>query len=297
MSVSDYSPKRPSSQVQKTRKLSKWAQFVESIEILAKDNELSTDSQSESERKDHSFLDFLRKKETFERNAATTSSARYLPEPKVQKVTSKSLASSPSKIDQVKRTPILKCFELPKLPLTLGDKKRDKSSLQPTNIIEENLLRLMTALPKRRSSTPCTVKALTQKRISELRSSGAKTDSENDDFLKCEIRKKSAAEVICTTPDNIVITKTAPSVERFRRYSSSSTDDVCDVDTSVFGLVFFVAMEGSTFNRIFIELLHNLSFNSYYGEIIHSTKLNYLRVNTFYILVYFRILFKQNKLL
>ncbi|XP_073966066.1 uncharacterized protein [Choristoneura fumiferana] len=101
--------------------------------------------------------------------------------------------------------------------------KKDKS-ISPTAAIEENLMKIMMALPKRRSSTPST--KVTQKRISDLRKSGAKTDSENDDvFVKMEGR----SQVICDTPDNIIITKTAPSVEKFLRYSSSSTDDLgCD---------------------------------------------------------------------
>ncbi|XP_063836187.1 oxysterol-binding protein-related protein 8-like isoform X1 [Ostrinia nubilalis] len=92
----------------------------------------------------------------------------------------------------------------------------------------------MATLPKRRSSTPCTLKTLTQKRISELRESGAKTDSENDEvFLKdlTDIknlprrRRFNEDVVLCDTPENIIITKTAPSTETFRKYSSSSSLD------------------------------------------------------------------------
>ncbi|KAJ2942461.1 hypothetical protein O0L34_g16066 [Tuta absoluta] len=129
-----------------------------------------------------------------------------------------------------KKAPLLRCFEVPKLTLPLGDKKAKEKDISP---FEENLFRFVNALPKRRSSTPQSYK-LTSKRISQLRSSGAKTDSENDDLhnvLKEKLPQKRAintSEVICTSPDNIVITKTAPSVERVRRYSSSSTDEVCD---------------------------------------------------------------------
>ncbi|KAI5632018.1 oxysterol-binding protein domain-containing protein [Phthorimaea operculella] len=213
----------------KPRKISKWAQFVESIELLAKDQEMSSDS-SDNVKKDHSFFDFLIKKETFDRNAPSTSSMRVASEPKMKQVSSKSVTSSPMRLDSItKKAPLLRCFEVPKLTLPIGDKKAKEKDISP---FEENIFRFVNALPKRRSSTPQSFK-VASKRISQLRSSGAKTDSENDDLhvLKDKMPQKPStlanSEVICTSPDNIVITKTAPSVERVRRYSSSSTDEVC----------------------------------------------------------------------
>lgn len=238
MSVSDYSPKRYSPTTLsyklkklKTRKLSKWAQFVESIEIVSRehDSSESIDEKIERDKNDNTqitekkdFFDFFKRKD-IERNTATTSSMRTFTESKAVKLNSKSLTSSPLKIE--KKMPILKYFDIPK---TTTEKKIKDRVTTPTNVIEENLIKLMTSLPIRRSSTPSTQK-LTQKRISELRSSGAKTDSE-DDYLKFELtkKKKDNSEVLCATPENIIITKTAPSVERFRKYSSSSTDDVCE---------------------------------------------------------------------
>lgn len=260
MSVSDYSPKRNSSSERKlsyqiakkptcSRKMSKWAQFVESLETLSKENESS--DESPEDKKDIGFLDCLRRKESFERNTCFTSSARVISEPRFTKQTSKSLASSPLKVESLtKRAPILRCFEMPKLPLSLGDKlplslgERFKDKSVSPSLIEDNLVKFMTAFPKRRSSTPGTVKsALVQKKISELRVSGVKTDSENDDFLKCALSKKRkikrSSEVICATQDNnFMITKTAPSVERFRKYSSSTTDEVFNADESFRRLVF-----------------------------------------------------------
>ncbi|KAJ2942460.1 hypothetical protein O0L34_g16066 [Tuta absoluta] len=237
MSVSDYSPKKYTtdrkvtiSAKKKPQKTSKWAQFVESFELLAKDQEMSSDS-SDNVKKDHSFFDFLTKKENFDRNAPSTSSMRVTNETKMKQISSKSVTSSPMRLESItKKAPLLRCFEVPKLTLPLGDKKAKEKDISP---FEENLFRFVNALPKRRSSTPQSYK-LTSKRISQLRSSGAKTDSENDDLhnvLKEKLPQKRAintSEVICTSPDNIVITKTAPSVERVRRYSSSSTDEVCD---------------------------------------------------------------------
>lgn len=223
MSISDYSPKRPSSidrkvtyqvpKKPKTRK-TKWAQFMESIEILSKDHDSSDPTTPE---RDSRFLDFLWKKETgIGRNTASTSSMKMEKVPKIKRQMSKSLASSPYKIE-VKKSPLLKCLELPKLPL-----ERAKDKLSPTSMIEENFMKFMSTFPKRRSSTPTT---FTQKRISELRESGVKTDSENDDvFIKNKRKLYKGVEVICDTPENIII-KTAPSAERVREYTSSSTDE------------------------------------------------------------------------
>lgn len=178
MSISDYSsydqknglnPKQG-----KTSKTSKWAQFVEAIEIMSKNDS----SDSESEKKE-GFFDFL-KLDIFERNAASTSSVKD-EKPKKNIVTSKSLASSPMRVEIGKRSPILRCFDLPKIPVS--EKIKDKVS---STLLEENLVKFMSTFPKRRSSTPST-RFLTQKRISELRESGAKTDSENDEvFLKVD---------------------------------------------------------------------------------------------------------------
>ena len=225
MSISDYSPKRINidrkviyqvPKKTKTRK-TKWAQFMESIEVLAKDH----DSSDDTPEKDGRFLDFLRRKDNLSRNTASSSSFKMEKQPKIKKQMSKSLASSPYKIE-IKKSPILKCLELPKMPL--GDRSKEK--LSPTSIIEENFMKFMSTFPKRRSSTPLT---FSQKRISELRESGVKTDSENDDvFLKSKRRLYKGSEVICDTPENIII-KTAPSAERVREYTSSSSDDGEDV--------------------------------------------------------------------
>lgn len=237
MSVSDYSPKRTSSgdrkvtyQVPKkpkgTRKLSKWAQFVESIEIMSREHDVSTESPTPENERKEGFLDFLWRKDAFDRSSPGMSSVRFDSKAaKCQRMT-KSLASSPMKAEG-KKSPILKCFDMPKLPL--GDRRvvKDKT-VSPTSLIEDNLMRFMATFPKRRSSTPSTLKtAITQKRISELRESGVKTDSENDDvFLKQFPKRKRLKDdvVLCDTPENIIITKTAPSIERFRKYSSTSSD-------------------------------------------------------------------------
>lgn len=227
MSISDYSPKRQgcidrkvSYQVPKklkTRK-TKWAQFMESIEMLSKDHD---SSEPPSPEKDNRFLDFLRKKESgLRRNSASTSSMKMEKEPKIKRQMSKSLASSPYKIE-LKKSPMLKCLELPKMPLS--DKTKERIS--PATMIEENFMKFMATFPKRRSSTPST---FTQKRIIELRESGVKTDSENDDvFIKAKRRLYKGSEIICDTPENLII-KTAPSAERVREYSSSSTDEARD---------------------------------------------------------------------
>ncbi|CAH0731130.1 unnamed protein product, partial [Brenthis ino] len=131
---------------------------------------------------------------------------------------SKSLTSSPFKIDS--KLPILRCFELPKL--SLGEKRvgREKSP----SLFEENIARF---IPKRRSSTPSVSKSsAARKAIGHLRESGVKTDSENDEAIKREKR----SEVLFSSPENFLITKTAPSVERFGQsvdVSSSSDDVVC----------------------------------------------------------------------
>lgn len=207
MSVSDYSPKR--NERKKDRKISKWAQFMESIELMSKEHE-TTDSQTPEK---DSLFNFMRKdleRSRKDNSSPSTSSAKVITEPRVDNRVSKSLASTPRRA--------IKCFEMPKFI-----DKKDKS-ISPTAAIEENLMKIMMALPKRRSSTPST--KITQKRISDLRKSGAKTDSENDDVF---VKMEGKSQVICDTPDNIIITKTAPSVEKFLRYSSSSTDDFgCD---------------------------------------------------------------------
>lgn len=66
---------------------------------------------------------------------------------------------------------------------------------------------------------------LSPKRISELRQSGVKTDSENDDYSN-DFRNSNVASD--RPKSRILITKTAPSIERFKRYSSSSTDDLSE---------------------------------------------------------------------
>ncbi|KAM3955518.1 LOW QUALITY PROTEIN: oxysterol-binding protein-related protein 8, partial [Aphomia sociella] len=220
MSVSDYSPKKSLEKPtyltkKKPTKISKWAQFMESIEILSREH----DSSDTDEKRDGGFLDFLRRKE-IERNTPCTSSVRTVKKSVAHKRTSKSLASSPLRLE--KKAPILKCFDLPKLTF---EKKNGKEKVG-ANFLEDNLFKFVATFPKRRSSTPTTVKSLTQTRISELRASGFKTDSEND-CAKSVLskRKLKDSEVLCDTPDNILITKTAPSVEKFRRYSTSSTDD------------------------------------------------------------------------
>lgn len=224
MSISDYSPKKQTNSLDrkvtyqvpkklKTRK-TKWAQFMESIEMLSKEHD-----SSDSPERDSRFLDFLKKKETgIGRNSASTSSMKFDKEPRIKKQMSKSLASSPYKIE-LKKSPILKCLELPKMS-TLD---RSKEKLASTSLIEENFIKFMSStFPKRRSSTPMMI---AQKRIGELRESGIKTDSENDDvFIKAKRRLYKGSEVICDTPENIII-KTAPSVERVREYSSSSSDE------------------------------------------------------------------------
>ncbi|XP_069364450.1 oxysterol-binding protein-related protein 8-like isoform X2 [Maniola hyperantus] len=130
---------------------------------------------------------------------------------------SKSLTTSPFKID------LTKCFELRKLSLT--EKLHDKCT-SPTSIIEENLTKIFA---KRRSSTPSATKpSSSPKKISEFRKS-VKTDSENDDALNSRmIECTRESEVLFSSPENILITKTAPSMERFGGQSvdlSSSTDD------------------------------------------------------------------------
>lgn len=111
------------------------------------------------------------------------------------------------------RTPILK------LPLP-----RERKSKLSSPSLEESIFKLVTGFP-RRSSTPS---SLTTKRVRELRASGVKTDSENDGSIF-----KNDPEVICETPDNIRILKTAPSVDRYLNYSedvgikSSSSTDEC----------------------------------------------------------------------
>lgn len=203
MSVTDYSSK-----TEKKYKPTKWDKFVESIDIISKDH-----TSSDSDDKKEGFLDFFWKKDWLDRNAASTTSMRVVREK--HKPISKSLASSP-RFD-IAKTHLTRCFDTKPL-----DRKKS-----PT--IDDNLVKLM-SLSKRRSSTP-TTKCLAQKRISELRESGAKTDSENDDVFFKELPKKRRVDskVICSTPDNIIITETAPSIERFRRYSSSS-DDVFDLE-------------------------------------------------------------------
>lgn len=236
MSVSDYTPKRTSSvdrksyQVPKKSKthMTKFTKFIESIEIMSKDHD---SSEPPTPDRDGKFLDFLKRKETgIIRNAPSTSSVRVLKVPKDDKITSKSLASSPYRVE-MKKSPILRCLEFPKI--SLSEKTKEKSS--PTNILEENFLKFMSTFPKRRSSTPSSFK---QKRIGELRESGVKTDSENDDVFLNSQRKKlfKGSEIICDTPENLII-KTAPSAERVRELSSTSSDDeVCRFVLKIFFL-------------------------------------------------------------
>lgn len=191
----------------KSNRSSRWAQFIESIETLARDNDTSDSQTPESDKRDLGFLDFLRKKEDKVASEAVT-----------QKRLSKSLASSPLKIDLPKRSPILKYFE-PK------PSQEEERPLQASNTVEGDA---KPTLPKRRSSTPCTLKTkLARKRISDLRHSGFKTDSENDDVTRAVVKLDGGSEVICDTSNSVLITKTAPSVERFA-CSSSSTTDGCD---------------------------------------------------------------------
>lgn len=189
---------------------------MESIEKMSKDHS-SSDSQSDVEKKE-GFLDFLWKKDCLD---VSSTSMRVVRETN-NKPTSKSLASSP----RFEKRNLTSCFELPKL--SPGDKRRKCTT--PSSFVEMKLLQ------KRRSSTPSS-KKISQKRISELRDSGVKTDSENDDISIKRLPEKRCvgSKVICNTPDNIIITETAPSLERFRRYSSSS-DDVFDLE---YRLVFY----------------------------------------------------------
>lgn len=226
------SPKNiTTNEASRKEKLSKWAQFVESIDSASRDED-STESDSEkrdsflevsrkketdnvtlntpeNEKKD-GFLDFLWKREKpLQRNASTL--LIQMPNQKeILTQKSKSLVSSPSKAELCKKSPILKCFDVPKMVVSYADKISGK----------EKSLRLM----NRRSSTPSTLKFLTQP--STIRESGVKTDSENDEgFLKIRLKKKLLNDpvVICDTPENIIITKTAPSIERFSISRSSSS--------------------------------------------------------------------------
>lgn len=230
MSVSDYSPKRRQSDERKPRK-PKWSQFFENFEH--KNNAESTDSETPDNEKGFLDFHFLRNIDFFERNVPSTSSLKVTSGPKRKNTpTSKSLASSP-KLD-AKRS-LLRCFEIPQLPITLGEKpaKVPKEKASPTTFLEENFSKF---LPKRRTSTPCVLKGLPQKRISDLRESGAKTDSENDDgslFTKRAFerrQKRPRSQLGCITPESILITTTAPSGEVHGKYSSSSTDGVGDYE-------------------------------------------------------------------
>ncbi|CAH2269893.1 jg27208, partial [Pararge aegeria aegeria] len=139
---------------------------------------------------------------------------------------SKSLASSPFKID------LAKCFELRKL--SIGEKLHDKWS--SPSLIEENLSKIF---PKRRSSTPSAAKpSSSPKRISEFRKS-VKTDSENDDAFKSRqiTQNGKESEVLFSSPENFLITKTAPSVEAFGVPSVDLTTSSDDMESC--RLVFF----------------------------------------------------------
>ncbi|CAG5000118.1 unnamed protein product [Parnassius apollo] len=221
MTIYDCSPNRCSSadpkpmKKSKTNKISRWAQFIESIEILAKEHDTSDSQTPESDKKDGGLLDFLKRKELPEKN--------------------KSHACSPIKVDVLcRKSSILKYFDLPKLPAPVGDKKNEaEKNLTASSTLEDNVS-IGPFIPKRRSSTPTSKSKLAQKRVRRLRESGVKTDSENDDSaVKTSLPKKfkGSSEIICDTSDNILITKTAPSIERFRETSSSSTDD-CDISKS-----------------------------------------------------------------
>ncbi|XP_047522481.1 oxysterol-binding protein-related protein 8 isoform X1 [Pieris napi] len=119
----------------------------------------------------------------------------------VKQIRHRSLTSSPMALEMFKRSPILKLFDMPKIKLRES--------------FEEKY--------NRRSSTPSIRKSRVKKRT--LRESGVKTDSE-DDGNKVKMRFFGESEVICNTPENILITKTAPSNERFRDTTTSSSDDV-----------------------------------------------------------------------
>lgn len=238
MSVSDYTPKRTSSvdrksyQVPKKSKthMTKFTKFIESIEIMSKDHDSSEPPTPD--------------RDGIIRNAPSTSSVRVLKVPKDDKITSKSLASSPYKVE-MKKSPILRCLEFPKI--SLSEKTKEKSS--PTNILEENFLKFMSTFPKRRSSTPSSFK---QKRIGELRESGVKTDSENDDVFLNRQRKKlfKGSEIICDTPENLII-KTAPSAERVRELSTTSSDDeVCRFVLKIFFLNSFFFLQKMDKNEL-----------------------------------------------
>ncbi|KAG6463803.1 hypothetical protein O3G_MSEX014083, partial [Manduca sexta] len=188
------SPVEPKRRKSKTI-AAKWASFIGSIESVSKCDE-SSGSQTPDEKKDARLLDIIRRKET----------DRWSP------FASKSLASSP-RMDLVRKS-ALKCF----------DKKALKGKISPT-ITDENLFKMM-SFPKRRSSTPSTL-FLTQNKM--LRESGVKSDTENDEvFAKSWKKKRCKDEVLCATPENIIITKTAPSMERFREYSSTSSNGSVD---------------------------------------------------------------------
>lgn len=226
MSVSDYSPKSTNSsldhkytlqEAKNPGKMSKWTQFVESIEKLGKEYSVSSESQSfEGEEKEKHYQDknFLPKiKSNFDFiNRPSTSHQ----EKKGSELRTKTKMSS---------CQLLKSFELPKLPLPVYERKEKRVS--PTALIEENLFKFVTSLPKRRSSTPTSLMTFPSKHMHDLRSSGAKTDSENGDSKKRSCKKKQT-KILCETPENIIITKTAPSFDRFSKYSSSSTEDIFD---------------------------------------------------------------------
>ncbi|XP_041984272.1 oxysterol-binding protein-related protein 8 isoform X1 [Aricia agestis] len=112
----------------------------------------------------------------------------------------KSLAASPFKVDFNKH--IMRCFELPKLGLS--DKKDKEKEVEVTEVRE---------FSKRRSSTPSVKSKNKQKK---MRDSGVKSDSESELSNLNEMnQKKEESEVIFSSPANFIITKTAPSIERF----------------------------------------------------------------------------------
>ncbi|CAH2065190.1 unnamed protein product, partial [Iphiclides podalirius] len=243
-----------------------WAQFVESIETLAREHDTSDSQSPESEKRDPGFLDFLRKRDE-----------RPAPEAIAQKRLSKSLASSPLRVDAPRRSPILRYFDLPKLPVQVD---RSRRRLPSSSTLDEGLDKPPS--PKRRSSTPCTLKSkLARQRISDLRRTGFKTDTENDEAPK---RVAGGSEVLCDAPGSVLITKTAPSVERFA-CSSSSTSDGCDgkpdgasyrhgsPSVGKFSLIDYAKLPSASFETVQSERRGNrLSSQSVYvtGKVLES---------------------------
>lgn len=209
MSTSDYSVKSDNSN---KKSISKWTKFFESIENVRNNESSDTDN----EKRDTGILDFIWKRETELRGDAPSTSSIKTTRKSTKKlgVASKSLASSPYRLDALKKSPILKCFDI-----TKSNSGRDVK-MSPS--LDDGLLKFVTSSRKRRSSTPGNMLRLNRSPV--FRRSGARTDSENEDVPKRLLSDKRS-EILCDTPDNILITRTAPSVERFARCCSSTSDD------------------------------------------------------------------------